>query len=427
MKLQKILDRFLRLHPKEIDLSLDRIKNICNKLDNPQNNLKCIQIAGTNGKYSTIQAIRSILKEAGINCNIYTSPHIQKINERFVYNDEKISDENLFNLLSEIEEINAGEPITYFEILTAAFFYGCKKYSDNLTMCEFGLFSRFDAVNILKNNLATIVTAIGLDHLDWLPENDRNIDRIIFEKTSRLLKSKIIVAEQDNQEILDKIEISLAKNNSKKIIFKKNFNYSLNENNFFLFEDRFGSLKLPFPNLLGNFQLSNISSAIATVRELKNYNVTDEHIKSGITKIKSTARLQEIKEGKLKNLSKRNTLIVDGSHNPLGASVIKKYLEDQMVHKKIYIITGMMNNKNHKEYIYFFKNIAQSIIVIDIPNQKNSIKKEKLKSIIDKIGILCSAEKSIQNAIETISKKEQNCLILITGSLYLAGEILNLN
>ena len=128
MKLQKILDRFLRLHPKEIDLSLDRIKNICNKLGNPQNNLKCIQIAGTNGKYSTIQAIRSILKEAGINCNIYTSPHIQKINERFVYNDEKISDENLFNLLSEIEEINAGEPITYFEILTAAFFYGCKKY-----------------------------------------------------------------------------------------------------------------------------------------------------------------------------------------------------------------------------------------------------------------------------------------------------------
>ena len=153
MRLQKIIERLQKLHPKEIDLSLDRIKNLCNKLGNPQNNLKCIQIAGTNGKYSTIQALRAILKEAGINCNIYTSPHIQRINERFVYNDKEISDEELANLLSEIEKINAGNTITYFEILTAAFFYGCKKYSDNLTLCEFGLFARFDACNILKKNL----------------------------------------------------------------------------------------------------------------------------------------------------------------------------------------------------------------------------------------------------------------------------------
>ena len=148
MKLQKIIERLQKLHPKEIDLSLDRIKNLCNKLDNPQNNLKCIQIAGTNGKYSTIQTLRAILKEAEIKCNIYTSPHVQRINERFVYNDKEISDVELASLLRKVEEINAGDPITYFEILTAAFFYGCKKYSDNLTLCEFGLFARFDAVNI---------------------------------------------------------------------------------------------------------------------------------------------------------------------------------------------------------------------------------------------------------------------------------------
>ena len=122
MKLQKIIERLQKLHPKEIDLSLDRIKNLCNKLGNPQNNLKCIQIAGTNGKYSTIQALRAILKEAEINCNIYTSPHVQRINERFVYNDKEISDVELANLLRKVEEINAGDPITYFEILTAAFF-----------------------------------------------------------------------------------------------------------------------------------------------------------------------------------------------------------------------------------------------------------------------------------------------------------------
>ena len=150
MKLKKTLERLQKLHPKEIDLSLNRIQNLCKKLGNPQDNLNCIQVAGTNGKYSTIQALRAILNDAGIKCNIYTSPHIQKINERFVYNDKELDDENLSRLLNEVEEINNGEEITFFEILTAAFFHGCKKYQKNLTICEFGLFARFDAVNILK-------------------------------------------------------------------------------------------------------------------------------------------------------------------------------------------------------------------------------------------------------------------------------------
>ena len=120
MKLQTILNRLQKLHPKEIDLSLDRVKNLCKKLGDPQKKLKYISVVGTNGKYSTIQAVRSILKTANINCNIYTSPHIQKINERFIFNDEEISDDNLSKLLIEVENVNNGEQITYFEILTAA-------------------------------------------------------------------------------------------------------------------------------------------------------------------------------------------------------------------------------------------------------------------------------------------------------------------
>ena len=192
MKLQKILNRLQKLYPKEIDLSLDRIKRLCKKLDNPQDNLKCISIVGTNGKYSTIQAIRAILKEASINCNIYTSPHIQKINERFIFNNEEISDDNLEKLLLEVEEVNNGEPITYFEILTAAYFYNAKKFNNNINLIESGLFHRFDATNIIKKNLASVVTAIGMDHLDWLPKNERTIEKIIFEKTSSLLESKKI-------------------------------------------------------------------------------------------------------------------------------------------------------------------------------------------------------------------------------------------
>ena len=134
MKIQKILKRLLLLHPKEIDLSLYRVQNLCKKLGNPQEKLKCISIIGTNGKYSTIQAIRAILKEANINVNIYLSPHIQKVNERFIFNDEEISDDNLAKLLTEVEEINDGEPITYFEILTAAYFYYAKNMKLRLAL-----------------------------------------------------------------------------------------------------------------------------------------------------------------------------------------------------------------------------------------------------------------------------------------------------
>ena len=144
MKLQKTLQRLQKLHPKEIDLSLNRIKKLCNKLGNPQDNLTCIQVAGTNGKYSTIQAIRAILKDANIKCNIYTSPHIQKVNERFVFNDQEISDEDLSKCLIEVEEINNGEPITYFEILFSLRFVSRFSYGF-LRLCEL-VKNKFDLV-----------------------------------------------------------------------------------------------------------------------------------------------------------------------------------------------------------------------------------------------------------------------------------------
>ena len=376
MKLQQILSSLQKLHPKEIDLSLDRIKKLCEKLGNPQDNLQYISVVGTNGKYSTIQAIRAILKDANINCNIYTSPHIQKINERFIYNDEEISDENLVKLLTEVEDINAGEPITYFEILTAAYFYNARNFKNNINLLESGLFHRADACSIIKSNLASVITAIGLDHLDWLPKNKQTIDQIIFEKTSSLLTSKIIVSKQSSNETLNKIVNSIEKNSSKKVIFGNDFNYSLNENGFFYYEDKYGGLKLPLPNLEGEFQLSNISSAIATIRNIEDINISDQNIVSGIKKIKSIARFSEIKNGKLKDLVKDNKIYIDGSHNPLGASVLSKHLNSLECNK--HIILGMMSNKNHVEYTNYFKDKISSLTTVDIPNQPNAINGEDL-------------------------------------------------
>ena len=422
MKLQKIVNRLQKLHPKEIDLSLNRIKKLCKTLGNPQDKLKAISVVGTNGKYSTIQALFAILREANIKCNIYTSPHIKRINERFVFNNEELNDDDLGILFEEVEEANNNEPITFFEILTAAYFYHASKYPENINLIETGLFHRFDATNILKDNLASIVTSIGLDHLDWLPENEQTTKKIIFEKTSTLVNSNIIIAKQSSSEIVNDIKSSILKNSSKKYFFNEDYNYSSNENGFIFYEDKNGGIKLPTPNVKGQFQLENISTAIATLRSINHLKVSEKHIKDGITKIKSIARLQEIDSGNLKELVKNNKLLVDGSHNPLGAKVLNKYLES--LNCNIHIILGMMSNKDHNDYMSYFKNIS-SLTTIDIPNQPNSIKGKVLKSKLNSFENVRYKE-SIIDAIKSIPVKE-NDIILITGSLYLAGEVLNLN
>ncbi len=421
MKLQKILSRFLKLHPKEIDLSLDRIKLLCEKLGNPQDKIKAISVVGTNGKQSTINAIFSILKETKLNCNIYSSPHIQKINERFIFNNQELEDKKLALLFEEVEEINNNQPITFFEILTACYFYKAAQYPENINLIEAGLFHRFDATNILKKNLASVVTSISKDHLDWLPKNEQTIEKIVYEKTSSLLKSNIIVSKQNLTNTKEAIKKTILKNSSNKLFFNEDFSYSNGENGFFYYEDKFGGLKLPLPNILGQFQLENISTAIATLR-LLNIDIKDDDIKNGIRKIESVARLQEIKSGKLKKLLKNNQLLLDGSHNEDGARVLNEYLQTLDCNK--HVIVGMMANKDHEKYISYFKNIS-SLITIDIPKQPNSISgkdlKEKFKSIPN-----VQYKENIKQAIESISLKE-NDLVIITGSLYLAGEILNLN
>ena len=421
MKLQKIVEHLQKLHPKEIDLSLDRVKELCKKLGNPQDKIKAISVVGTNGKNSTINAIFSILKEANFKCNVYTSPHILKINERFVFNNEQLSDDELADLFEEVESINENKPITFFEILTASYFYKAVQYPDNINLIEAGLFHRFDATNILKENLASVVCSCSIDHTDWLPKDERTIEKIIFEKTSTLLNSNIIVAKQSTKETMNSIKKTISQNPSSKVFFNDDFSYSINENDFFYYEDKLGGLKLPMPNVLGQYQLENISTAIATLRIL-DIGIKDEHIQRGVTKISSLARLQEIKSGKLKELVKNNKLIVDGSHNEGGAKALNEYLQTLDCNK--HVIIGMMANKEHEKYINYLKDVS-SITTIDLKTQPNSISgkdlKEKFKSIPN-----VQYQPDIKQAIKSIDLKEGD-LLLITGSLYGAAEVLNLN
>ena len=421
MKLQKILSRFLKLHKKEIDLSLDRINQLCEKLGNPQDKIRAISVVGTNGKNSTIQACFSILKESNIKCNVYTSPHIQKINERFVFNNEQLKDDELADLFEEVEKINDNKPITFFEILTACYFFKAAQYPDNINLIESGLFHRFDATNILKKNLASVVTSISKDHLDWLPKNEQTIDKIIFEKTSALLSSNIIVSNQNSKSTMENIKKTISQNQSNKYFFNEDFTYSMSENDFFYYEDKLGGLKLPKPNVLGQFQLENISTAIATLRNL-DLNIKDDHIKNGIQKISNIARLQKISSGKLKKLVKDNLFLISGDHNEDGARVLNEYLQTLDCNK--HVIIGMMANKDHEKYISYFKDIS-SITTVDIPNQPNAISGKKLKEKFKNVPNV-SYQESIEQAIKSIPINDGD-LLLITGSLYLCSEVLNLN
>jgi len=426
MKIQKILKRLLQLHPKSVDLSLDRIKRLLKDLKNPEKKItNVIQVVGTNGKHSFCSTLREIFETADYKINLNISPALRKFNERYYFSGKYISDKQLHDLLTEVEKINKGKNITFHEFICACFFLEASRNKSDINILESGLFFRLDASNVLEQNIASVIMPIGIDHKDFLKEG--TIDEIVYEKCSHLLDgSKIFVSEQKT-DVLEKIKKNISRNSSEKFIFGEDYEYKKNTQGF-IYKDKIGSINLPFPNLIGDFQISNVSTAIAAARTLNQFKITESHIKEAITKIRSEGRLQNITQGKLrKYVSENNQIIIDGAHNPLAASVVKKYLETLNTGRKIFMILGMMANKEHKEFIQTFKDKVHSIIALDIPNQINFIEKEKLSKIAQSCGVPSKTESSIEEALKNIAKENKNAIILCTGSLYFAAEILNLN
>ena len=426
MKIKKILRRLLQLHPKSVDLSLNRIKRLLKDLNNPEKKItNAIQVVGTNGKHSFCSTLREIFETAGYAVNLNISPSLRKFNERYYFLGKYISDDKLYDLLIEVEKVNQGKNITFHEFICACFFLEASRNKSDINILESGLFFRLDASNVLKKNIASVIMPVGMDHKDFLKEG--TIDEIVYEKCSHLLGgSKIVVSEQKNN-VLEKIKKNIANNSSEKFFFGKNYDYEKNSKGF-IYKDKLGKINLPLPNLLGDFQISNVSTAIAVARNLDQFNLTEIHIKKAITKIRSEGRLQNITQGKLrKYVSKNNQILIDGAHNPLAALVIKKYLETLDTKRKIIMVLGMMANKEHKKFIQIFKNKVYSIISLDIPNQINFIEKEKLSKIAKSCGIPSKTENSIKTALKNIAKENNDAIIFCTGSLYFIGEILNLN
>jgi len=426
MKIQKILKRLLQLHPKSEPSTLDRIKRLLKDLNSPESKISnLIQVVGTNSKHSLIVSAREIFETAGYTCNLNISPSLRKFNERYYFSGKYISDEELYDLLIEVEQVNNNKSISFHEIITAAWILHASRKKAMVNIMEAGALFRLDSSNVFQKNICSVVMPIGIDHRDFLKKG--TIDEIVYEKCSHLLSgSKIFVSEQ-KKNVLEKIKKNIFNNSSKKFILGENYKYKKNNNGFF-YEDKLGKMNLPLPNLLGDFQLSTVSTAIAVARNLDQFKITEPHIKKAITKIRSEARLQNITQGKLrKYVYEDNQIILDGAHNPLAASVIEKYLKNLNSGRKIIMLLGMMANKDHKEFIQMFRNRVHSIIALDIPNQTNFIKKEKLSKIAQSCGIPSTTENSIVSALKNIAKENDKAIIFCTGSLYFVGEILNLN
>jgi len=290
---------------------------------------------------------------------------------------------------------------------------------------EAGALFRLDSSNVFKKNICSVVMPIGIDHLDFLKKG--TIDEIVYEKCSHLLSdSKIFVSEQKNS-VLEKIKKNIANNSSKKFILGEDYKYK-KDNNGLIYEDKLGKLNLPLPNLLGDFQLGTVTTAIAVARNLNQFKISESHIKESIINIKSEARLQNITHGKLrKYVSEGNQIILDGAHNPLAFFAIKKYLETLNKERKVFLVLAMMSTKQHKECIQILKEKIHSITTLDIPNQTNFIKKEELLKIARSCGISSKTENSIEEALKNIAKENSNAIICCTGSLYFCAEVLNLN
>ena len=422
-QIDKLLDELLELHPKRIDLSLDRVCNLLEKLDNPQNKINnIVHIAGTNGKFSTLKFIQDILKSNSKSTNAYISPHLIRFNERFQLMDKEISNEELYSVLNKVKDFNHSDPITFFEITSSAFFEAASNSPADYTLLEVGLGGRLDSSNVITPAIS-VITSISRDHQDFLGDS---IEMIAFEK-SGIIKSDIpaIIGYQPYPEakeiLLDQAEYKKAP------IFAHGIHWNLTEHNDkLIYEDN--QNKIEFDNLYTHnvFQKKNLGLALAAASKLTNIDIESFVSKNLHNKTYFPGRMEKISDGKLgSTIASTNELYLDGSHNEDAASNLNETI-NQLTNKKLCIILGMINTKDPISYLSKFDKI-DALTVITIPNEESAIDSNELYAGLKKYYENVNRADSIQEALANLNNNYEDARILICGSLYLAGKVLEMN
>ena len=412
--LNRLLLQLINLHPKYIDLSLERLLKLLKKLKNPHLNLPpVIHIAGTNGKGSTLSYIRYILMEHNFNVHAYISPHLKSFNERIILANKEIKTDILIKTLNYVKKINNNNPITFFEITTAAAFFLFSKNKADFLILETGLGGRLDATNVIKDCLINIICPIGIDHQEFL---GKNILNIADEKLGIIKKGSNIIISKQRKIVKDHINLRIKNIKNTKLFFKKDFKITEIHNNTFTLKFKKEKYTFKKPTLIGDHQLENVSTALATILKLKelDFYFSNQLINSGILKTKWPGRLEK---GRLKDI----TVYLDGAHNIDGANQLLKFFKNKKI--KVWLIIGMLNNKNLYEYLKILSPILVGVIAIAIPNEKNSFTPKEIVKVCNKLKLKNTTQTSIIKANNFLLKHIKPKTILISGSLYLVGKI----
>jgi dihydrofolate synthase/folylpolyglutamate synthase len=426
-----ILERLTTLHPKEIDLSLERVERLMADLGHPERKMPpVIHVAGTNGKGSTTAFMRAMLEAAGKRVHVYTSPHLVRFHERIRVGAEGggrfVGEDELADALMAVETINAGRPITQFEITTAAAFQIFAQHAADVTLLEVGLGGRLDATNVIAAPLASVITAVSLDHEKFL---GATITAIAHEKAGIMKRGRPAIIAPQVPEALAEIEREAGRVRAD--LFEANRDWqAYAESGRMIYQDEDGLLDLPTPRLPGRHQYINAGTAVAALRRA-GLGLSRAAFETGLMTVEWPARLQSLSNGALSAGLPGAEIWLDGGHNPAAGHVIAEAMADleERAPKPLVLISGMLNTKDPVGFFRPFAGLARRVYTVPVPGAPASRTAEDLAAAATTAGLVAQATADVVAALSAIAAEGITPAprVLICGSLYLAGAVLAAN
>ncbi len=410
----------MALHPKVMDLVLDRVWRLLNAVGNPQDRLPpVIHVAGTNGKGSTQAMIRAGLEAGGATVHAYTSPHLARFHERIRLAGDLISEEALTDVLDRCYAANGGAQITYFEITTVAALLAFAETPADYALLEVGLGGRLDATNVVAAPALTIITPVDLDHQQFLGET---LPEIAGEKAGIIKRGVPCVVGPQHNAALEVIERQAARRGAPLLVHGQHWHVST-ERDRLIYQDDTGLLDLPLPVLRGPHQIMNAGAAIAALRALGKDEAACE---AAVTRAYWPARMEKLTQGALVDLARPAELWLDGGHNPAAGQMLAATLRGEAA-RPTHLICGMLNTKDIAGYMAPLAAVAASLTAVSIPGEANTIPAEQTAEVARSVGLSADVAPDVQAAIAAITAQDANARILICGSLYLAGHVMREN
>jgi dihydrofolate synthase / folylpolyglutamate synthase len=428
-----LMARLSAMHPRRIDLGLQRIQRLVERLGHPERKLPpVIHVSGTNGKGSTIAYLRAILEAAGNRVHVYTSPYLVRINECYrlgaAGGGVLADDDELRLALEHCERVNSGEPITIFEIETAAAFHLFAQHAADVVLLEVGLGGRLDATNVIETPLASVISPISMDHSEFLGDS---LSKIAREKAG-IIKSRVpVICAEQMAEAAAVIELSARRMHAPMHAAEQEWYVNV-ERGRLVYQDDRGLMDLAAPKLFGRHQFDNAGLAIATLRALDTFRIEPAAFEAGIVSAEWPARMQRLTSGPLVGQGPPGCEIwLDGGHNAEGGRVAATALGDleERVSRPLVVIVGMMANKDAGSFLANFAGLTRHIIAVTIPHRENAMPPDRLADAARALGMRVEIVAGVEAALRSLARLayEVPPRILITGSLYLAGHVLSLN